>query len=179
MEEHMEQEPTMPKPTLADRTRDVAAQAQQKAGEQVRSGIDNGKRRAAGALHGVAQSLLNGTGEAPQGASRYVREAGEQVQRAADWLDQADAQQITRSAEEFARRQPALFIGGAFALGLVAARFIKSSSRKQGAHDLSADFGSGIPLANPTGMPADLPVREPRDTGLYGADRFGTSLPEL
>lgn len=117
--------------TLGERTRNVTSQAQQKAGEQVRSGINTGKRRAAGALHGVAESLLHGTGDQADGPSRYIQQAGEQVRRAADWLEQTDVEELTHRTEEFARRQPALFIGGAFALGLVAARFLKSSSREQ------------------------------------------------
>lgn len=117
---------------LGEKTRRATQQAQQKAGEQVRSGIDTGKRRAAGALHGVAESLLHGTGEDPsEGATRYIQQAGEQVRRAADWLENTDVDELTRRTEDFARRQPALFIGGAFALGLVAARFLKSSSRNQ------------------------------------------------
>jgi hypothetical protein len=117
---------------LGEKTRRVTAQAQQKAGEQVKSGIDTGKRRAAGALYGVADSLLHGTGDDPaDGATKYIQQAGEQVRRAADWLENTNVEELTQRTEDFARRQPALFIGGAFALGIVAARFLKSSSRGQ------------------------------------------------
>jgi len=37
--------------------------------------------------------------------------------------------QMLRDARNLARRQPALFIGGSFAVGLLAARFVKSSPR--------------------------------------------------
>jgi ElaB/YqjD/DUF883 family membrane-anchored ribosome-binding protein len=123
--------------SIGDRTRDLTSQAQQKAEEQVRSGVDTGRQRAAGALHGVADSLLNGSGEAAEGASRYIRQAGERVQRAADWLEHADVEELTQRTEEFARRQPVVFIGGAFALGLIAARVLKGSRR--GAHGTSGD----------------------------------------
>jgi hypothetical protein len=36
---------------------------------------------------------------------------------------------MVRNVEDFARRQPALFIGGAFMLGLLGARFLKSSAQ--------------------------------------------------
>ena len=40
---------------------------------------------------------------------------------------------IVREAEAFARRQPAVFIGGALALGLLASRFLKAAPpRDQG-----------------------------------------------
>jgi hypothetical protein len=42
-------------------------------------------------------------------------------------LRKKDVQQLMQDAQRLARRQPALFIGSAFALGLVAARFLKSS----------------------------------------------------
>jgi hypothetical protein len=37
---------------------------------------------------------------------------------------------LVGDVENFARRQPALFIGGALALGILAARFLKSSSQQ-------------------------------------------------
>lgn len=126
---------TAPRTSLGDRARDLTAQAQQKAEDQVRTGVDSGRQRAAGALHGVADSLLNGSGEAAAGASRYIRQAGERVQRAADWLEHADVTEITERTEAFARRQPVLFIGGAFALGLIAARVLKGSRRMADDHE--------------------------------------------
>ena len=50
-------------------------------------------------------------------------------------------------AQRLARRQPALFVGGAFALGLLGARFLKSSSPEHryagysGERDLSSGSG--------------------------------------
>ncbi|QJR34158.1 hypothetical protein [Gemmatimonas groenlandica] len=122
---------------LGEQTRKVVADVQHKAGEQVRSGLDSGKRRAAGALLGVADSLMHGSATEQSGAGQYIRQAGEQVQRAADYLEKADVKQLTRDAESFARRQPIAFIGGAFVLGVVAARFFKSSQQPDGAKDMS------------------------------------------
>ena len=124
---------------LGDQTRKVVSDAQHKAGEQVRSGMDSGKQRAAGALLGVADSLMNGSATDRSGGGLYVRRAGEQVQRAADYLEKTDVKQLTRDAESFARRQPVAFIGSAFVLGVVAARFFKSSQRTDGTHVMAAD----------------------------------------
>lgn len=136
--------------SIGDRARDLTSQAQQKAEDQVRSGVDNGRQRAAGALHGVADSLLNGSGEAAEGASRYIRQAGERVQRAADWLEHADVEELTQRTEEFARRQPVVFIGGAFALGLIAARVLKGSRRA----------GPEAPVADRSTADDDAPLPE-------------------
>lgn len=164
--------------TLGEKTRRVASQAQQKASEQVRTGIDSGKRQAAGALHGVAESLLHGTGDQADGAARYIQQAGEQVRRAADWLEQADIDEVTQKTEEFARRQPALFIGGAFALGLVAARFLKSSSRNQEGKRSSERF-TPAPLADMPGSEYDTMNAGISDSELgtsgYGEPNLRTS----
>lgn len=116
---------------LGKQTRKIVSDVQQKAGEQVRSGIDSGKKRAAGALQGVAESLMNGSASQHEGAGQYIRQAGEQVRRAADYLEHADVRTLTRDTESFARRQPAAFIGGAFVLGAIAARLLKSAQRTE------------------------------------------------
>ena len=59
----------------------------------------------------------------------YLDRATAQVERLADYLRDRDARELVGEAERFARREPALFLGGAFTLGLLAARFLKSSGR--------------------------------------------------
>jgi hypothetical protein len=117
----------------------VLQQAGQKASEmadqartQVISKLDDQKAAAAGSLGSVAQALRQ-TGqqfrEQDQKPFGQVAEsAADMVDRFSGFLSERDIQQLIGEAEGFARRQPALFIGGAFALGLIAARFLKSSS---------------------------------------------------
>ena len=45
----------------------------------------------------------------------------------ADYVQRADVREMMNEVEDFARRRPAVFIGSAFAVGLLAARFLKSS----------------------------------------------------
>jgi hypothetical protein len=63
--------------------------------------------------------------------------AGPYIAKAANALDQmsgsirgANLGDTLRSTESFARREPLLFLGGAFAVGLLAARFLKSSAHR-------------------------------------------------
>jgi len=51
------------------------------------------------------------------------------VENWADYVQQTDVRQMADRVESFARREPAIFLGGAFALGLLGARFLKSSRR--------------------------------------------------
>jgi hypothetical protein len=118
---------------IAGMARDAASQAQQKAGEQVRSTVDKGRTRAADTLNEVARTLMGqGGGEAQ--ANEYLSKVGQQVQRAADYLQNTDPQRIARDAERLARQNPALFLGGAFAIGVLAARFLKSSRQDDDAY---------------------------------------------
>ena len=118
-----------------DKAQELASQAQQKAGEQVQSGLARGKSRAAETLGGVAQSLRLSSQhlreQNQEGTGRYVEKAAQQVERLSSYLQNKDVGEVIDEVEDFARRQPALFLGGAFALGLLGARFLKSSRRGQ------------------------------------------------
>jgi hypothetical protein len=78
----------------------------------------------------------------------YVDRASERFERAANYLKTADPKQAMRDAERFARREPALFFGGAFLLGLAAARFLKSSRHEQESRGERDD--SWVPEIGPT-----------------------------
>ncbi len=107
--------------------RQVATQAQ----SQAQTRLDRGKQEAAVTLTSVATSLLNSgmqlRDEQQDLASEYVERAARQVERAANYVQNADLREVVDQVEDFARRRPAVFIGSAFAAGLLAARFLKSS----------------------------------------------------
>ncbi|MEO6239228.1 MAG: hypothetical protein ABIQ52_19715 [Vicinamibacterales bacterium] len=60
--------------------------------------------------------------------AHYVEQAAGQLDRFSTALKEKDVSELLDDAQRFARRNPAIFIGSAFALGLVAARFFKSSN---------------------------------------------------
>lgn len=118
---------------LKDSAQHLAGDVQERATEAVEGKLGRQKSRAARTLHGIAQSLRESsqnlqeqeTGDAQQ----YVDGAARQVDRLADFLQRTDVEEIGSNLEDFARRQPALFLGGAFVLGVIGARFLKSSQR--------------------------------------------------
>ena len=57
----------------------------------------------------------------------HAERAADQLERLATRLKNKDAAELFRDAQNLARRQPALFVGSAFVLGLLGARFLKSS----------------------------------------------------
>lgn len=115
------------KTTTGERLKEKAQQVAGEARGQVETSLDKGRRRAASTLSGVAQSLVQSS-EQTDGATRSVVErAGRELQRFSDFIDNTPPREMYARAERFARQQPGLFLGGAFVLGLVAARFLKSS----------------------------------------------------
>jgi hypothetical protein len=117
---------------IRDRARDVVGQAKERATEKLESKLSNSKTRAAETLTGVAQTLRSSTQQLrdqnQDGASRAIERAADGVERFATYLQDANVDDVIDSVHEFARRQPAAFIGGAFALGFLASRFLKASS---------------------------------------------------
>lgn len=60
--------------------------------------------------------------------AQYVQNAAQRVEQFAQALRERDVNAAMDDMRSLARHQPALFIGGAVALGFLAARFLKSSS---------------------------------------------------
>jgi hypothetical protein len=109
----------------------IASDVTEQAKEKVNATIDAQREKAAGSLGGVADALRQG-GRALREhdtttPAEYVDRAAEQIERIGDYVRSRTLGQLVGDAEEFARREPAIFFGGAFALGLIATRFLKSS----------------------------------------------------
>jgi hypothetical protein len=104
-----------------------------RAESEARSRLNAGKKDAALTLSSVASTLLSSStqlkDEQQAMAGEYVEKAAEQIDRLAQYIQNADPGQIADEVQRFARRRPAMFIGAAFALGVIGARFLKSSRR--------------------------------------------------
>jgi len=59
---------------------------------------------------------------------RYADRAAGQVERLSTYLRDNDLRGFVRDTENFARRRPEVFLGGALLAGLALARFLKASS---------------------------------------------------
>jgi hypothetical protein len=116
----------------------LVQQTQQKAGElmdqargQVASQLTAQKESVAGGLDQVAQALRQTSqhlGEQERSfVSPYATMAAEHVEGVSGYLHDRSLDQLVGEAENFARARPTLFLAGAFTLGLLAARFLKSS----------------------------------------------------
>jgi hypothetical protein len=143
-----------------------ARRLMQRGRERVRSTVDDGKSRVARSLTTVAHSLkdsgrqLRETDDPTVGT--YVERVADQLDRAAGYLDRSDVDSLVDGVERFARRNPALFIGAAFAVGVLGARFLKSSRSHLAPDGVSADghgaFGDREIPTTPVGS-ADMAAR--------------------
>jgi hypothetical protein len=99
--------------------------------DQANARLNSQKDRALDGLGGVTQAIRQTTqslrDQQHDTIARYVDQLTGHVDRITENLRQKDVGELIHDAQRLARRQPALFVGGAFALGLLAARLLKSS----------------------------------------------------
>jgi hypothetical protein len=114
-----------------DKVVDQAKTTYRDARERAGSKFSEGRIQAAEQIRGIG-GAFHRTGEQlrSEDQARFgdiADNLGRQVDRVADYLRESDGRTIARDIESLARRQPALVFAGAFAIGLVAARFLKST----------------------------------------------------
>ena len=106
---------------LMDRVRDGAT-----------SQLTTQKGRVTDSLTSLAQAVRQSTeslrSDQQPAVAQYVESAAGQLEHLSNRLRDRDVKDLVQDAQEFARRRPAIFVGAAFAAGLLAARFMKSSS---------------------------------------------------
>lgn len=132
--------------SVADTAQEKISEVAEQAGEQARrvahaaedeakSMATERKSEVASQLDNVAQafrssgSQLRSDQHGGANVANYMDRAAEGVSQVSSYLRDRNIDEMLMDAEDFARRQPELFLGGAFALGVLAARFFKSSAR--------------------------------------------------
>ncbi len=121
---------------VAQKARYQASRLGEQAWGQAKSQVGTQKDRMSRQLDSVAQ-VLHQSGqqlrEQGQGTiGQYADRASDQLSRVSGYLHDRNPDQLLHDAERFARQRPAIFLGGAFTAGLLAARFLKSSAQDGG-----------------------------------------------
>jgi hypothetical protein len=141
--DQIEVESTTQEHPLAQAGRQVGDMATDAAQRGTNLGIqraDQGRERAADGLNQLAGTIrrVSGDLETDQPTIANVASAAaDQTEKIARYLRETDARQLINAVEDLARRQPLIFLGGAFLLGVAAARLLKA----------------GTPASNATRMP--------------------------
>lgn len=133
-----------------EQTRQVAEQAKGEA----RSMAESRKSQVSSEINSIARAFRN-SGEQlrkqnEEPVARYATQIADKLENASTYINQRSVDDILTDAEDFARRKPEIFLGGAFGLGLLVSRFFKSSERnlyegeyRQSGYYRSGDYRSG------------------------------------
>ena len=96
--------------------------------------FDSQKSGVANGMGGLAKALRRAGDELEQqhqeSVGRYVDWAADRLEGLADTMRHKNVSGVVADAADLARRQPALFLGGAIVLGFGLARVLKSSARR-------------------------------------------------
>jgi len=124
--------------TVRERVDSVRDRAQTGISDQ-RSAVASRISRFGDILHGASETIRR----EDEFVAHWVDEAGQRINRVADYVGQADLGDVVEDVRHFARTRPALFIGGAFLAGLAIGRFFKSAAPMTGGSfgsDFDRDF---------------------------------------
>lgn len=120
-----------------------AAQALKDEGQRLAAGVSAKANSLAAEQKDMASSYLNDISEAvnsftstldKQGhdsIAEYARVAAEEIRRMSRAIEARDLGDMAREVGDFARRRPAVFYGGALAIGFGLARFLASSKSRR------------------------------------------------
>lgn len=122
-----------PSPSRKEETREKADDMVHRAADTAKEQIGHQKQQAVGRLSHVSGALRSTSDhlrhEDETSMAEYVDNAAAQVDRFVGYLDERSAEDLLHDTRQLARRDPALFLGGAALLGLLGARFLRSSDR--------------------------------------------------
>ncbi len=120
----------------------VASNVASQAKEQVNAQFDTRKDKAVETIGNVATAIretsdkLKGVGPLGDVAGR----AADGIEQVADFFEGKQIGDVVKDVERFARREPALFIGAAFAIGLIGGRFLKSSPPRRAGKSMGGQY---------------------------------------
>lgn len=76
--------------------------------------------------------------------AKYTDTAAQKIDEFASYFERKNIREMAQDVERFAKRNPAVFIGGAAVLGILAARFLKSSSPRNLNEGRSLQYGDSM-----------------------------------
>ena len=137
--------------SLYDQAKETAGQAYEAVAEKAAGKLDEQRSTLSGGLGAVADSVRQvsanlGSSRTDSGlaeaAAKYTDTAARKIENFAGYFETKDVRAMARDLESFARRNPAIFIGAAFGLGLLVARFLKSTAPDPYTTAAGRDFAS-------------------------------------
>lgn len=120
---------------VAGQAQDKAREAAGKAQENLQQQVDQRAKQAGKQVTGTAEDLRS-VGEelrkqGKDGPAKIADRAAEQTEKVGSYLSGTGPDQMLHDVEDFGRQRPWVMLAGGLALGAVAARFLKASSRSR------------------------------------------------
>ncbi len=168
---------------VVDQAKHALTTVANQAREQMTHRIDAQRDRAVETIGDVAGAIRE-TGEKLDGIGPLGDVAGraaDGMERLAKFFEGKQVTDIVRDVERFARREPAIFLGAAFAVGLIGGRFLKSSS----AHgDEDARFANARAQRDSAWAAGDdgylsSDDLEDYESRRHGAEGFSSGIPRI
>jgi ElaB/YqjD/DUF883 family membrane-anchored ribosome-binding protein len=114
------------------RVKEEATKLRGQATDRARSAAEQGKTRATETIDGFARAVHDAAGNLEQQVSpqvaQYAHRAADALDNLSDSLRNKSVDELLDDARSFARRNPAVALGAAVAVGFALARFLKATS---------------------------------------------------
>lgn len=117
--------------------KDIASKSLKAIGEKTLSTTEGYKSEITGGLNTLAEGLRQASSTFAGAAkdkplasagARYIGDLAGKIESVSGYVERKDATALFRDVKGFAKRNPTVFVGGAFALGFALSRLIRSSS---------------------------------------------------
>jgi len=133
--DELKQSTSEAKDEMSKKASHLGSEAKEKTESKVHSVIKQNKKAATEEIGSFIEVLRETSGklesEDHNTAAEYSQKLADGLERLNESIKQRDVKETMKNIEDFARRQPWLFVGGAVAGGFALSRFLKSSSSSQ------------------------------------------------
>lgn len=168
---------TQPEHPLAEAGQEAGQTAGHVAERAAGIGVDQADRirmQAADGIHQLASSVRSASSDLSDqpAIATLATTAADGTERVATFLRETDAREMVGAVEDIARRQPLLFVGGAFLLGIAASRFIKAAGG--GGSTPRATYGGTSYRSSATYGGTDIGGYQATGPGAYRSDGLTT-----
>ena len=112
--------------------RDLTSAAAETATHKVEGIFETNKAAAVSGLTAVANALRSAASDMEGGFSGPAKRAADALETATHAIESRDLDALLAAGQDYARRQPTVFLGASFAAGFALARLLKASSTRGG-----------------------------------------------
>jgi hypothetical protein len=120
---------------VKDSAREAVSRATDRAGLTMMEQKDRAARRLSSVGSALRQAARSLDEDDRAAVGHFAEQMADRVERFSHYLRDADLNELLSGFEHWARRNPALFLGGCAAGGLLLARFLKSSPQRRHAEN--------------------------------------------